>query len=416
MSVYRIKPEISALVDGHCEKLAERFKKIDDIIEYNTSKVISAFANARVGVEHLTGSTGYGHGDLGRDKLEELFADIFATDDAIVRPHIVSGTHAITLALFGVLRPGDEFIAAAGKPYDTFDDVIGLKSKSKYNQGSLIDWGISYKDIDKLPDGRVDVEKLVGSITDKTKLILFQRSKGYDWRPSITITELEDMIKKVKAKKPDVICFVDNCYCEFADTIEPPEIGADIIAGSLIKNPGGGIAPTGGYIAGRADLIEQISYRLTAPGIGRDGGATLDVNRLFYQGLFNAPSMVGSALKGMILTASVFRELGYDVEPPVNADRADIIQAIKLGSQEKMERFCKSLQEISPVESYLKPVAEVVPGYHDRVIMAAGTFVEGSTIELSADGPMREPYAVYMQGGLSFAQIKLAIKHIASQL
>lgn len=416
MGVYSIRPEVNTLVEEHCNKLAQKFNQIDEIIEHNTAKVISAFTKARVGAEHLTGSTGYGHGDLGRDKLEELFADVFGAEASIVRPHIVSGTHAITLALFGILRPGDEFIAAVGKPYDTFDDVIGLKSKSKLNQGSLMDWGVIYRQVDKLPDGRIDAKKLIDTITDKTKLILFQRSKGYDWRPSVTIDELADIIKKVKAKKPDVVCFVDNCYCEFADKTEPCEVGADIIAGSLIKNPGGGIAPTGGYIAGRADLIEQISYRLTAPGIGRDGGATLDVNRLFFQGLFSAPNMVGSALKGMVLTASVFDALGYEVEPKADDKRADIIQAVKLGSQEKMEKFCGSLQAISPIESYVKPVAEVVPGYHVKVIMAAGTFVEGSTIELSADGPMREPYAVYMQGGLSFAQIKLAIKHIVSAL
>lgn len=387
--------------------LFQIFSGIDAQVKENLKRVLTAFRNHRVGVHHFAGVTGYGHDDLGRQTLDQVFAQIMGAEAAAVRVQFVSGTHAIACALFGVLRPGDEMLAVAGAPYDTLEEVIGLRGD---NQGSLKDFGITYRQLNLTEDGSVDWGALAQAIAPSTRLVLIQRSCGYSWRSSLTIGEIEKIIHLVKQQNPDTICFVDNCYGEFIEEREPPAVGADLIAGSLIKNPGGTIAPGGGYVAGRADLVERASCRLTAPGIGREGGATFDQSRLLFQGLFLAPQMVGEAMKGNHLTAWVFDQLGYPVNPLPFAPRRDVIQAVQLGSPEKLIAFCRAIQQHSPIGSYLTPVPAEMPGYESQLVMAGGTFIDGSTSEFSADGPLREPYVVFCQGGTHWTHVAIALE------
>lgn len=379
----------------------------------NHRKVLDAFHKARITEYHLKGSTGYGYGDSGRQAVEEVYASVFKAESALVRGQIASGTHAITLCLFGIMRPGDELLTITGKPYDTLEEVIGARGEAP---GSLKDWGISYKQVDLTPTGDFDKESIKSSINEKTKIVMIQRSRGYDWRPAFSISQIEDICNFVRVIKENVIIFVDNCYGEFVEEREPIEAGADIIAGSLIKNPGGGLAPTGGYIAGRESLVELAASRLTAPGIGGNVGATLNFNRYFLQGFFMAPHVVCEALKGAVFGAALFERLGYDVSPKFNESRSDIIQGIRFGNAQEMVAFCRGLQKGSPLDGHVVPEPGDMPGYDDKVIMAGGTFVSGSTIELSADGPLREPYAIYMQGGLSKEYTKLALISAAIQV
>ncbi|MEO0969200.1 MAG: methionine gamma-lyase family protein [Cyanobacteria bacterium J06639_18] len=388
------------------QALLKIFSGIDAKVKQNLKRVLNTFRHHKVGAHHFTGVTGYGHDDLGREILDKVFAEVMGTEAAVVRVQFVSGTHAIACALFGVLRPGDEMLAVAGAPYDTLEEVIGLRG---HDRGSLIDFGVSYRQLDLTPDGTIDWEKLSSAVKQNTRLVLIQRSCGYSWRPSLSITDIEKIIYLVKQQNPDTICFVDNCYGEFIETQEPSHVGADLMAGSLIKNPGGTIVNAGGYIAGRAELVESAACRLTAPGIGSAGGATFDQNRLLFQGLFLAPQMVGEAMKGTHLTGYVFDKLGYPVNPAPLAPRRDVIQAIKLGSPEKLIAFCKAIQSHSPIGSYLDPIPDEMPGYESKVVMAGGTFIEGSTSEFSADGPLREPYVVYCQGGTHWTHVAIAL-------
>ncbi|MBW4507129.1 MAG: methionine gamma-lyase family protein [Scytonematopsis contorta HA4267-MV1] len=389
------------------QALLQIFSGIDAIVKQNLQRVLQAFRHHSVGAHHFAGVTGYGHDDLGRDTLDKVFAQIMGAEAAAVRVQFVSGTHAIACALFGVLRPGDEMLAVAGAPYDTLEEVIGLRGKG---QGSLLDFDVSYRQLDLTPEGTINWDSLSKAVLNKTRLVLIQRSCGYSWRPSLSIDDIEKIIHIVKQQNPNTVCFVDNCYGEFIDIREPTHIGADLMAGSLIKNPGGTIIPAGGYIVGNADLVEAACCRLTAPGIGSEGGATLDLNRLFFQGLFLAPQMVGEAIKGTYLTGYVFDKLGYPVNPPALAPRRDIIQAIKLGSPQKLIAFCKAIQQNSPIGSYLDPIPDEMPGYESKVVMAGGTFIEGSTSEFSADGPLREPYVVYCQGGSHWTHVAIALE------
>jgi cystathionine beta-lyase family protein involved in aluminum resistance len=387
--------------------LSPIFSAIDLQVKQNLKKVLEAFRRHRVGVHHFSSVSGYGHDDLGRETLDRVFADVVGAEAAAVRVQFVSGTHAIACALFGVLRPGDEMLAVAGSPYDTLEEVIGIRGKG---QGSLSELGISYQELPLSLTGTIDWDNLAHAVTDKTRLVHIQRSCGYAWRSSLSIAEIEKIVYLVKQQKPDVVCFVDNCYGEFVDNVEPTAIGADLIAGSLIKNPGGTIATAGGYVAGKADLVEAATYRLTAPGIGSSGGATFDQNRLLFQGLFLAPQMVGEALKGNHLTAYVFDKLGYPVNPLPEAPRRDVIQGIKLGSKEKIITFCRAIQQNSPIGSYLDPVPSGMPGYESELVMAGGTFIDGSTSEFSADGPLREPYIVFCQGGTHWTHVAIALE------
>jgi cystathionine beta-lyase family protein involved in aluminum resistance len=389
------------------QALLEIFSGIDAQVKHNLKRVLDAFRHHRVGAHHFAGVSGYGHDDLGRETLDKVFAEIMGAEAAVVRVQFVSGTHAIACALYGVLRPGDEMLAVVGSPYDTLEEVIGLRGQG---QGSLIDFGIKYRQLELTDQGKIDWQKLSTSITDNTRLVLIQRSCGYSWRPSLSIADIEKIVHIVKQQNPNTVCFVDNCYGEFIETQEPTHIGADLIAGSLIKNPGGTVVSAGGYIAGRADLVEAAACRLTAPGIGSEGGATFDQNRLLFQGLFLAPQMVGEAMKGTYLTGYVFDKLGYPVNPPPLAPRGDVIQAIKLGSAKKLIAFCKAIQQHSPIGSYLEPIPDDMPGYESQVVMAGGTFIEGSTLELSADGPLREPYVVYCQGGTHWTHVSIALQ------
>lgn len=351
--------------------------------------------------------SGYGHDDLGRQVLDQVFAELMGAEAAAVRVQFVSGTHAIAACLYGVLRPGDELLAVAGAPYDTLEEVIGLREPG---QGSLAEFGITYRQLDLTPQGHIDWQTLATAILPKTRLVLIQRSCGYSWRSSLSLADIQRIVELVKAQNPDTICFVDNCYGEFVETQEPPAVGADLVAGSLIKNPGGTIVTAGGYVAGRAELVEQATCRLTAPGIGSEGGATFDQNRLLFQGLFLAPQMVGEALKGNHLTAQVFQQLGYPVNPLPQAPRRDVIQAVKLGSPEKLIAFCRAIQKYSPVGSYLDPIPAPMPGYESQLVMAGGTFIDGSTSEFSADGPLREPYVVFCQGGTHWTHVAIALE------
>jgi cystathionine beta-lyase family protein involved in aluminum resistance len=395
------------------EEVQQQFKKIDDIREFNQYKVLSAMQKNRLSDTHFNYSTGYGYGDIGRDTLDKVYADIFEAEDALVRPQIVSGTHALTLCLFGILRPGDEMLAVTGKPYDTLDNIIGI---NKALPGSLKDFGITYNQVDLSAEGKVNYSEITKKINSNTKLVLIQRSTGYSWRPALSLEDIEYTIKFIKIINPKIVCMVDNCYGEFIDFKEPTEVGADIIAGSLIKNPGGGIAPTGGYVAGKKHLVEMAAGRLIAPGIGKECGATLGVTRLFFQGLFLAPHVVSEALKGAVFCSKLFEKLGYAVNPEFTARRSDIIQAIKFESREALIAFCQGIQKGSPVDSYVSPEPWDMPGYNDQVIMAAGGFVQGSSIELSADAPLRAPYIAYLQGGLTFDHAKIGILYAVQNL
>lgn len=394
---------------GFCQNilkdLESRFKDIDRNAEYNQLKVLSAMQKMRVSEMHLNGSTGYGYNDDGRDTLEMIYADIFKTEAALVRPQIMCGTHALNVALSANLRPGDELLSPVGKPYDTMDEIIGIRP----SKGSLAEYGVTYKQVDLLPDGTFDYDNIAKAICDKTKLVTIQRSKGYATRPTFSVKQIGELIAFIKNIKPDVICMVDNCYGEFVETIEPSEVGADMVVGSLIKNPGGGLAPCGGYIAGTKECVEQAAFRLSSPGLGKEVGATLGVNQSFYQGLFLAPTVVAGALKGAIFAANVYERLGFKVVPNSTESRHDIIQSVELNSAEGLIAFCKGIQAAAPVDSYVTPEPWAMPGYDSDVIMAAGAFVQGSSIELSADGPLKEPYAVYFQGGLTWYHAKFGI-------
>jgi cystathionine beta-lyase family protein involved in aluminum resistance len=383
------------------------FSKIDAQVKENLRRVLRSFRHHRVGPHHFASVSGYGHDDLGRQVLDQVFADIMGAEAAAVRVQFVSGTHAIACALFGVLRPGDEMLAVAGAPYDTLEEVIGLRGQG---QGSLIDFGIHYRQIELTPAGTIDWATLTQSIQPYTRLVHIQRSCGYAWRPSLSIQDIEKIVTVVKRQNSNTVCFVDNCYGEFVGTQEPTAVGADLMAGSLIKNPGGTIATAGGYIAGRADLVEAACCRLTSPGIGSHGGATFDQHRLLFQGLFLAPQMVGEAMKGNHLTALVFQQLGYPVNPLPEEPRRDVIQAIKLGCPEKLKAFCRAIQRNSPVGAYLDPVPGEMPGYESELVMAGGTFIDGSTSEFSADGPLREPFVAFCQGGTHWTHVAIALE------
>lgn len=389
------------------QALFQIFSGIDTQVKHNLRRILTAFRHHQVGVHHFAGVTGYGHDDLGREVLDRVFAEVMGAEAAAVRVQFVSGTHAIASALYGVLRPGDEMLAVAGSPYDTLEEVIGLRGE---NQGSLKDFGIRYRQLDLTAAGEIDWQGLAQAICPETRLVLIQRSCGYSWRSSLSIDEIEKIVQLVKQQNPDTVCFVDNCYGEFVADREPTAVGADLMAGSLIKNPGGTIVAAGGYVAGRADLVEAAACRLTAPGIGRAGGATFDQNRLLFQGLFLAPQMVGEAMKGNHLAAYVFHQLGYPVNPLPLAPRRDVIQAIKLGSAEKVIAFCHAIQQYSPIGSYLSPVPAEMPGYESELVMAGGTFIDGSTSEFSADGPLREPYTVFCQGGTHWTHVAIALE------
>ena len=391
---------------------AENFKLVEEISELNTLKVLEAMRRLKISDAHFKTSTGYAYGDIGREKLDELFAEIFKSEAALVRTQFVSGTHALATALFGILRPNDELVSLTGAPYDTLQTVIGHAHASK---GSLKEFGIGYRELD-LVEGKVDIAAIKNFLTPKTKLALIQRSRGYSMREPLTTSDIEKICAAVKTANPDCVTFVDNCYGEFVETREPVEVGADLAAGSLIKNIGGGLAPTGGYIVGRKDLVESASYRLTAPGMGNELGASLGTPRLLYQGLFMAPHVTAQALKGAIFAAGIFSKLGYKTHPLPEDTRGDIIQAIELRSAQRLIKFCQAIQKFSPVDSFAVPEAWDMPGYSDKVIMAAGTFVQGASIELSADAPLREPYAVYLQGGLTFEHAAIGILSAAQEL
>ena len=387
--------------------LSPIFSEIDTKVKQNLKKVLQAFREHRVGVHHFSSVSGYGHDDLGRETLDKVYAEVMEAESAAVRVQIVSGTHAIACALYGILRPGDELLSVVGAPYDTLEEVIGLRGTE---QGSLADFKITYRQLDLTGQGTIDWTGLATAILPHTRMVLIQRSCGYSWRPSLSIAEISQIIEVVKQQNPQTICFVDNCYGEFIENVEPTAVGADLIAGSLIKNPGGTIVTAGGYLAGKTDLVEAAMRRLTAPGIGSEGGATFDQNRLLFQGLFLAPQMVGEAIKGSHLIAYVFDKLGYPVNPAPLVPRRDVIQAIKLGSAAKLIAFCRAIQAYSPIGSYLDPVPATMPGYESQLVMAGGTFIDGSTSEFSADGPLREPYIVFCQGGTHWTHISLALE------
>lgn len=396
--------------------LREQFEKIDDIRDYNQEKVLNAFVENRVAPEHFYTVSGYGHDDLGREVLDKVFAQVFKAEKALVRIHFASGTHTLACALFGNLRHGDKLLSAVGTPYDTMQEVIGTMGDEETRRSSLIGNGVLYDEVPLINGMDVDFEKLEKMVDSSTTMVLIQRSKGYSTRKSLTIETIERICEIVKSKNPNCICFVDNCYGEFVDTKEPLEVGADLIGGSLIKNPGGGIVEAGGYIAGKELYVERAANRLTAPGIGSEGGAMFNQHRLIFQGLFMAPSVVSEAVKGAVLASKIFDEIGFDSSPKYNEKRTDIIQNITFGSPEPLEHFCRTIQSLSPVNGYVTPIPEYIPGYEDQVIMAGGTFVEGSTIELSADGPMRDPYVAYMQGGLNYAHVKIALEKILDKV
>lgn len=396
--------------------LREQFEKIDDIRDYNQEKVLNAFVENRVAPEHFYTVSGYGHDDLGREVLDKVFAQVFKAEKALVRIHFASGTHTLACALFGNLRHGDKLLSAVGTPYDTMQEVIGTMGDEETRRSSLIGNGVLYDEVPLINGMDVDFEKLEKMVDSSTTMVLIQRSKGYSTRKSLTIETIERICKIVQSKNPNCICFVDNCYGEFVDTKEPLEVGADLIGGSLIKNPGGGIVEAGGYIAGKELYVERAANRLTAPGIGSEGGAMFNQHRLIFQGLFMAPSVVSEAVKGAVLASKIFDEIGFDSSPKYNEKRTDIIQNITFGSPEPLEHFCRTIQSLSPVNGYVTPIPEYIPGYEDQVIMAGGTFVEGSTIELSADGPMRDPYVAYMQGGLNYAHVKIALEKILDKV
>lgn len=400
---------ISEKVYDYCQtienKLKSRFDNIDTIAELNQAKVLHAMQEASFAEEHLSGTTGYGYNDIGREKIEEIYARVFKTEDALVRQQITCGTHALYIALSANLRPGDEILSPVGKVYDTLEGVIGIRE----SKGSLAEFGITYKQVNLLPDGSFDYEGIKNAINEKTRLVEIQRSKGYDTRPTLSVAQIGEVIAFIKGIKPDVICMVDNCYGEFVEDKEPSEVGADMIVGSLIKNPGGGLAPIGGYICGTKECIENCAYRLITPGLGKEVGASLGVTRNIAQGLFLAPTVTAAALKGAILAANLYESLGFKTVPDGKSERHDIIQAVEFGKPELIQAFCEGIQKAAPVDSHVTPVPWDMPGYDSQVIMAAGAFVSGASIELSADAPMKEPYAVYFQGGLTYPHAKLGI-------
>ncbi len=404
---FGISDNVLELIDNAEKKISAQFKRVDDIAQINQLKVMKAYADNNISETHFTSTSGYGYDDIGRDTLDKVYAQIFGAEDALVRYSFVNGTHALSTMLFGVLRPGDLLVAITGKPYDTLEEVIGIAGKE--GNGSLKDFGINYKQVD-LIDGEPDYDKIKDILLNNTvKAVMIQRSKGYGWRPSYSAEKIGEIIKFVKDISPDTICIVDNCYGEFVDTKEPTDFGADLMAGSLIKNPGGGIAPSGGYIAGKAEYIELCSYRFTSVGIGKECGASLGTNKTLYQGLFLAPHIVSQAIKTALLCSAVFEALGFEVDPKPNENRYDIIQSIKFGTPEGVIAFCQGIQKGSPVDSFVTPMPWDMPGYQDQVIMAAGAFIQGSSIELSADGPIKPPYIAYMQGGLTYESAKLGI-------
>lgn len=396
--------------------LQEQFAIIEEIRDYNQEKVLQAFIDNKVAPEHFYTVSGYGHDDLGREVLDRVFAQVFKAEKALVRIHFASGTHTLACALFGNLKCGDKLLSVAGTPYDTMQEVIGTMGDEETKRASLIGSGVLYDEVPLINDTDIDFVKLEQMVDKTTTMVLIQRSKGYSTRKSLTIDTIEKICKIVKQKNPDCICFVDNCYGEFVDTREPLEAGADLIGGSLIKNPGGGIVEAGGYIAGKELYVERAAIRLTAPGIGSEGGAMFNQHRLMFQGLFMAPSVVADAVKGAVLASKIFDEIGYDSSPKYNEKRTDIIQNITFGNPQDLEEFCRTIQSLSPVNGYVTPIPEYIPGYEDQVIMAGGTFIEGSTIELSADGPMRAPYVAYMQGGLNYSHVKIALKRFLDKI
>ena len=398
------------------KELEKEFDYINEVRDYNQRKVLEAFYENRVAPEHFYTVSGYGHDDLGREVLDKTFAQVFKAEKALVRIHFASGTHTLACALFGNLKAGDKLLSVAGTPYDTMQEVIGTAGDEETKCSSLIGNGVLYDEVPLLNDNEIDFDKLEKMVDETTTMVLIQRSKGYSTRKSLTIDTIEKICKIVKAKNPECICFVDNCYGEFVEEKEPLEVGADLIGGSLIKNPGGGIVEAGGYIAGRGKYVDRSANRLTAPGIGSEGGAMFNQHRLIFQGLFMAPSIVSEAVKGAILASKVFEEIGFDTYPKFNEKRTDIIQNIIFNDAEKLEHFCRTIQSLSPVNGYVTPIPEYIPGYEDKVIMAGGTFIEGSTIELSTDGPMRPPYVAYMQGGLNYAHVKICLEEIVKNL
>ena len=398
------------------KSLVEQFEIIDEIRDFNQEKVLNAFIENKVAPEHFYTVSGYGHDDLGREVLDRVFADVFKAEKALVRVHFASGTHTLACALFGNLKYGDKLVSVAGTPYDTMQEVIGVMGDAETKRSSLIGNGVLYDEVPLLNGSDIDFEALEQKIDETVTMVLIQRSKGYSTRKSLTIDTIERICKVVKSKNPNCICFVDNCYGEFVDIKEPLEVGADLMAGSLIKNAGGGIVEAGGYIAGKELYVERSAVRLTAPGIGSEGGAMFNQHRLMFQGLFMAPSVVSDALKGAVLASKIFDEIGYNSYPKYYEKRTDIIQNITFGAPEPLEEFCRTVQSLSPVNGYVTPIPENIPGYEDKVIMAGGTFIEGSTIELSADGPMREPYVAYLQGGLNYAHVKIALKRFLDKV
>ena len=400
-----ISSEVYDLGESILTELKSRFDEIDKIAEINQMKVLKALQDCKVSEACLLGTTGYGYNDIGRDTLEEVYAKIFHTEDALVRPQITCGTHALALALMSNLRPGDELLSPVGKPYDTLEEVIGIRD----SKGSLKEYGISYAQVDLLPDGGFDYDNIAKAINEKTKLVTIQRSKGYQTRPTLSVARIGELISFIKNIKPDVICMVDNCYGEFVETIEPTDVGADMVVGSLIKNPGGGLAPIGGYIAGKKECVENAAYRLTSPGLGKEVGASLGILQSFYQGIFLAPTVTAGALKGAIFAANLFERAGFAVVPNSTESRHDIIQAVTFGTPEGVVAFCEGIQKAAPIDSFVTPGPWDMPGYDSKVIMAAGAFVSGSSIELSADGPIKPPYAVYFQGGLTWQHAKFGI-------
>jgi cystathionine beta-lyase family protein involved in aluminum resistance len=398
--------KLQPIVQAVETQIAEVHKEIDARVEFNQFRVLESFQNHRVSDSHFIPTTGYGYDDIGRDTLEEVYADVFGGEAGLVRPQIISGTHAISIALFGVLRPGDELLYITGRPYDTLEEIVGIRGSGV---GSLKEFGISYDSVSLASNGKVDYQAISGKIKANTKMIGIQRSKGYATRPSFTISEIKEMIAFVKEIKNDVVVFVDNCYGEFVEDKEPCHVGADLMAGSLIKNPGGGIAKTGGYIVGKQKWVKACSYRMTSPGIGAEAGASLYSLQEMYQGFFLAPHVVGQALKGAVFTAAMLEKIGMNSSPKWNAKRTDLIQSVQFDDREKMIAFCQAIQFASPINSYVTPHPSYMPGYDDDVIMAAGTFIQGASIELTADGPIRPPYVAYVQGGLTYAHVKIAV-------
>lgn len=398
------------------KELREQFEIIEEIRDYNQEKVLNAFIDNKVAPEHFYTVSGYGHDDLGREVLDKVFAQVFNTEKALVRIHFASGTHTLACALFGNLKYGDKLLSVAGTPYDTMQEVIGTMGDEETKRASLIGNGVLYDEVQLINGMDIDFDRLEQMVDETTTMVLIQRSKGYSTRKSLTIETIEKICKIVKSKNPECICFVDNCYGEFVDTKEPTEVGADLMAGSLIKNAGGGIVEAGGYIAGKELYVERSAIRLTAPGIGSEGGAMFNQHRLMFQGLFMAPSVVADAVKGAVLASKIFDKIGYDSSPKYYEKRTDIIQNITFGAPEPLEQFCRTIQSLSPVNGYVTPIPEYIPGYEDQVIMAGGTFIEGSTIELSADGPMRAPYVAYMQGGLNYSHVKIALTKFLNNL